>query len=262
MSREILVKIQDHVATVTLNRPNKRNAINYHMWNSLGNIFTDLDMEQKVRVIVLTGAGEEAFSAGADISEFDKYRSTSIKAKEYAEAFDSTANALDRISKPTISMIKGYCVGGGCELSLATNCRIAASNSHFGIPAARLGIVIGYREMQRLVNLVGSGNAEYMLLSAQLLDPHEALRIGLINQVLPLEELEEFTYTLANNIAEHSPLSYQIHKKILKTIVENPSLNNLTQEEKHIPFSMFDTEDFQEGAKAFMEKRNPRFRNR
>ena len=262
MSQEILVEIQGRIATVTLNRANKRNAINYHMWNSLRNIFTDLDMEQQVRVIVLTGAGEEAFSAGADIAEFNKYRSTSMKAKEYAEAFDSTANALDAISKPTISMIKGYCVGGGCELSLATNCRIAASNSQFGIPAARLGIVIGYREMQRLVNLVGSGNAQYMLLSAHLLDADEALRIGLVNRVLPLEELEEFTYTLANNIADYAPLSYQVQKKILKTIVENPSLNNLNQEEKDMPFSVFDTEDFQEGTKAFMEKRKPLFRNR
>ena len=262
MSQEILVETQGRIATVTLNRANKRNAINYHMWNSLRTIFTDLDMEQQVRVIVLTGAGEEAFSAGADIAEFNKYRSTSMKAKEYAEAFDSTANALDAISKPTISMIKGYCVGGGCELSLATNCRIAASNSQFGIPAARLGIVIGYREMQRLVNLVGSGNAQYMLLSAHLLDADEALRIGLVNRVLPLEELEEFTYTLANNIADYAPLSYQVQKKILKTIVENPSLNNLNQEEKDMPFSVFDTEDFQEGTKAFMEKRKPLFRNR
>ena len=180
MTDDILISTQDGIATVTFNRPRQRNAISYHGWLELRRIAMDLDRAPGVRVVVFTGAGDAAFSAGADIKDFESYRDNSEKAVVYAEAFDGAMDAIESMSKPTICLIKGFCVGGGCELSMATDIRIAADNSRFGIPVARLSILVGYKEMRRLAQLVGPGNAAYILLSARLLDSQEAHRIGLV----------------------------------------------------------------------------------
>ena len=163
MSNDILLDIQDGIATVTFNRPDQRNAIDYHGWLELRCIAIDLEDDDQVRVVVLTGAGDRSFSAGADIKDFESYRNNSTKAKMYSEAFDGAMDAVEGMSKPTISLIKGFCVGGGCELSTATDIRIAADNSRFGIPVARLSILVGYREARRLVQVVGPGNASDIL---------------------------------------------------------------------------------------------------
>ncbi|MCH7801304.1 MAG: enoyl-CoA hydratase/isomerase family protein, partial [Chloroflexi bacterium] len=162
MSDDILLDIQGGIATVTFNRPGQRNAIDYHGWLELRRIAIDLDDDDQVKVVVFTGAGDQAFSAGADIKDFERYRNNSTKAKMYSEAFDGAMDAIESTSKPTISLIKGFCVGGGCEMSTATDIRIASDTSRFGIPVARLGILVGYREMRRLVRLVGPGNASYI----------------------------------------------------------------------------------------------------
>ena len=262
MAEEILVERRDGVATVTFNRPDQRNAISYDSWLELRRVAEELDRDAAVKVVVLTGAGEKAFSSGADNKDFELYRNDSESARTYAVAFDGAMDAVEALSKPTISMIKGFCVGGGCELSLATDIRVAAENGRFGVPVARLGILVGYREMRRLVNLVGPGNASYLLLSARLLDADEALRIGLVNGVLPLDEIEEFTYTLAKEMVPLAPLSQQRHKEILQTVLRNPSLEGLTADEEHLPFANFDSEDFQEGRSAFLERRPPQFKGR
>jgi enoyl-CoA hydratase len=209
MGDHILVEKRDGVATVTFNRPDQRNAINYHGWLELQRISSDLEHDDDVKVVVFTGAGETAFSAGADIKDFEAYRENSAKAKVYSDAFDGAMDAVEALPKPTISMIKGFCVGGGCEFSMATDFRIAADGSRFGIPVAKLGILVGYGEMRRLVNLVGPGNASYILLSARLLDAQEALRIGLVNRVMSPEEIQEHTYKLAHEMATLAPLSHQ-----------------------------------------------------
>ena len=168
--------LQNGVATVTFNRPEKRNAIDYDGWLTLRRVAKTLAGRDDVRVVVFTGAGEEAFSAGADIADFDRHRNDSKEARVYAAAFDGAVEAIESVPKPTICLIKGACVGGGCELSLAADVRIAADNGRFGVPAARLGIVVGYGEMRRLVDLVGRGNAAYLLLTGRLIDAGEALR--------------------------------------------------------------------------------------
>ena len=260
MAEEVLVERQDGVATVTFNRPDQRNAISYDNWRQLNRIADELERDDDVKVVILTGAGEKAFSAGADIKDFELYRNDSESAKSYAAAFDGAMDAVEALSKPTISMIKGFCVGGGCELTMATDIRVAADNSRFAIPVARLGILVGYREMRRLVNLVGPGNASYILLSARLLDTDEALRVGLVDRVLPLDEIQEYTYKLAEEMVPLAPLSQQRNKRILQTVLRNPSLEGLSADEEHLPFANFDSEDFQEGRSAFLERRPPEFK--
>lgn len=262
MSDDILLDIQDGIATVTFNRPDQRNAVDYHGWLELRRIAIDLDGDDQVKVVVFTGAGDRAFSAGADIKDFESYRDNSTKAKMYSEAFDGAMDAIESTSKPTISLIKGFCVGGGCEMSTATDIRIAADNSRFGIPVARLGILVGYREMRRLVRLVGPGNSSYILLSARLIDADEAFRIGLVTKVLPLDDVQEYAYNLAKEMTSLAPLSQMRHKQILQTVLDNPGLKNLTPEEEHLPFANFDSEDFQEGRSAFIERRDPQFKGR
>jgi enoyl-CoA hydratase/carnithine racemase len=262
MGDEIIVERKDGVATVIFNRPEQRNAINYYGWLELQRIAVDLEHDDGVKVVVFTGAGDKAFSAGADIKDFDLYRNSSAKARIYSAAFDGAMDAIEAMSRPTLCLIKGFCVGGGCELAMAADIRIAADNSRFGIPVAKLGILVGYREMRRLVNLVGPGNASYILLSARLIDAPEALRIGLVNAVVPLAEVQEYTYQLAQEMAPLAPLSQRRHKQILQTVLRNPSLAGLTPEEEHLPFANFDSEDFQEGRRAFIERQTPRFKGR
>ena len=255
----LLVERQLPIVTVTINRPRQRNAINYRMWGELADCLDELDQDRDVRVVVITGAGGVAFSAGADIADFDEYRADSAKGKVYNDAVDRLLDTLAAMNTPTISMIRGFAAGGGCELAVATDLRIAAEGSRLGIPAARLGISIGHREMRGLVNLVGKGNALYILMSGRLVEAEDALRMGLVNQVTGSDELEEVTYQLARDIASLAPLSHAANKKTLNQVLAKPALDNLTPEEANIPLAQFDTRDYQEGYRAFLEKRAPNF---
>ena len=254
----ILLRRDGAIATVTINRPAQRNAISFEMWGQLTDLMQDLDADRDVRCVVIAGAGGEAFSAGADISDFDAYRSDSTKGRVYNRAVDGLLETVAVIGTPVISMIRGFAAGGGCELAVATDLRVAAEGSRLGIPVARLGITIGHREMYGLVNLVGKGNAMYILLSGRLLEADEALRIGLVNQVAPPEKLEEVTYRLASDIANLAPLSHAVNKKTLNQVLAKPSLD-LTPEEADLPLTQFDTRDYHEGFRAFLEKRRPEF---
>ena len=260
----ILVRREPPVATVTINRPAQRNAISLDMWVQLTRLLRELDADRDVRCVVITGAsspddgGTEAFSAGADIGDFEQHRSDSTKGRVYNAAVDGLLETVAEIGTPVISMIRGFAAGGGCELAVATDLRIAAEGSRLGIPVARLGITIGHREMYGLVNLVGKGNALYILLSGRLLEADEALRIGLVNQVVPVERLEEVTYKLAADIAALAPLSHAVNKKTMNQVLAKPSLD-LTPEEAELPLGQFDTRDYHEGFRAFLEKRRPQF---
>ena len=254
----ILLRAEPPVATITINRPAQRNAISFAMWTELAALLRRLDADRDVRCVVITGAGDTAFSAGADISDFEEYRSDSAKGRIYNAAVDGLLETVAEIGTPVISMIRGFAAGGGCELAVATDLRIAAEGSRLGIPVARLGITIGHREMYGLVNLVGKGNALYILLSGRLLDAEEALRIGLVNQVVPPEKLEEVTYKLAADIAALAPLSHAVNKQTMNQVLAKPSLD-LTPEEADLPLTQFDTRDYHEGFRAFLEKRRPEF---
>ena len=259
MSDDILLDQRDRIATVTFNRPGQRNAISYEGWLTLQRMASDLTRDDSVRVIVFTGAGEKAFSAGADIKDFEEHRNNKANARRYAAAFEGALNAIGDLPKPTISSINGFCVGGGCEFATTTDIRITADNSCFGIPIARLSLLAGYVEMRRLVNLVGAGPASYLLLSARLIDAEEALRIGLVTQVVPQTELQSTTDQLAAEMAELAPLTQKYTKQLLEIILRNPALKDLTPEEEDLPFATFSSEDYLEGRTAFVERRTPKF---
>jgi enoyl-CoA hydratase/carnithine racemase len=262
MSQELLWEVNGGTAKITINRPGQRNAFTYEMWKRLGAVMRELQADPEVRVVVLRGAGTQAFSAGADIAEFEEQRRNASLAIKYHAAVEDAFKAVANLPKPTIAMVAGFCIGGGLELAIATDIRVAADNSRFGMPTAKLGIVMPHWEMSRLVRLVGAGRAMDIVLTARLVEAEEALRIGLISRLVPLAEIEQYTEQAANEIAAYAPLSHRWHKEILETVLRNPGLDRLTSEEAKLPFTCFDTEDFQEGRRAFLEKRNPEFRGR
>jgi enoyl-CoA hydratase len=259
MSEPILLEREGQIATVILNRPQQRNAITLAMWAQLQEMAHELDADPSVRVVIFRGAGEAAFSGGADISEFEACRNNSTQARQYAQVMDDATDAVAAIGKPTISLIRGFCVGGGLELTTATDLRIAGDDARLGVPIAQLGILVGYKEMRRLVTLVGPGPTMDLLLTARLIGSEDALRLGLISEVVPANEVEGHTYDLARRLCHLAPLSARWHKQILQTVLTNPSLSKLSAEEEALPFACFDTADFQEGRRAFLEKRKPKF---
>jgi len=262
MADAILVNITAAIATVTFNRPERRNAITFDMWNHLQRLLVDLHSDAHVRVIVFRGTGDDAFAAGADISEFATHRNNAAKATLYNAAFDAAMDGAEAVGKPTLCLIKGACVGGGCEFSTACDIRIAADNARFGVPIARLGLPVGFREMRRLVRLIGHAKTMELLLTADLIAATEAHRIGLVNHVLPLADVEAFTYAMASKIAALAPVVHRVHKDIVHLVLDDPALHSLTPAQQALAVSPFDTEDFQEGWRAFLEKRPPQFHGR
>ncbi len=256
----LLFQRDDAVATVVFNRPAQRNPISYDMWLALREHMSELARDEGIRCVVFRGAGGEAFSAGADIKDFVQHRYDSESAKTYGAVIEAALDAIDEIPKPTISMIEGFCVGGGLELASATDIRIAAHGSRYGVPVARLGITAGFKEMRRVVRLVGVGNASYIALSGELMDAENALRIGLLTELVEPAALEERVYSLARRMAELAPMSHADHKEIIRTVANNPGLTGMTDDEFSLQYRVFDTEDFKEGMSAFMKKRKPRFK--
>jgi enoyl-CoA hydratase len=262
MNDFILLERDGPLARVILNRPERRNAINMAMWTQLSGLARELDADPQVRAVIFRGAGQAAFSAGADIAEFETQRSNPAQARAYAEAFDGALDAIAAIGKPTLSVIRGFCVGGGLELATATDLRVAADDARFGVPIAQLGLLVGYKEMRRLVGLVGPGVAMNLLLTARLIDSTEALRAGLVTEVVAPQDLERVVNELAARLCELAPLAARWHKQILQTVLTNPSLAGLTPEDEALPFVCFGTRDYAEGRRAFLEKRAPRFEGR
>jgi len=259
---KLYVERRGRIATITINRPGQRNAISYDMWVELKRLAAAVDADDEIRVLAIRGAGGEAFSAGADIAEFDKCRNDSAQARVYSDAFDGALDAIWELNKPVIAMIQGFCVGGGLELACCADLRIAGEGSRFGIPTARLGVLVGYREMRRLIYLVGAGAASDILLSARILDAQQALDLGLVNRVIAPGELENEVYRTAEDMAQMAPLIHRWHKQIMRTVLASPALAGLTPDQEALPFACFDTEDFQEGRRAFLEKRPGVFHGR
>ena len=255
----LLLDIKDNIAVVTLNRPDKLNALNEQTINDLDSIFEELKENELVYVVVLTGSGEKAFVAGADIKELNKL--DMISAKEFAENGQAVFNKIDKFDKPVIAAVNGFALGGGCELALACHIRLASDNAKFGQPEVNLGIIPGYGGSQRLARLINTGRAMEYILTADMISADEAYRIGLVNKVYTQNELLDKAIEMAKKITVKGQQAIRMAVKAVKA-VDQMSL----KEGQNLEASLFalccGTEDFKEGTSAFLEKRKPEFKNK
>jgi enoyl-CoA hydratase/carnithine racemase len=240
------------VATVVFNRPEARNALNEAMQRALPPMLEQLRDDAEVRVLILRGAGGEAFAAGDDISQFVHWGAREALAHyQHLEAFIA---ALEAFPKPTIALIEGFAVGAGLEAAAACDLRYASTNSRFGIPIARLGHTVDLRNALRLIRLVGPSRVKEMLFTAELIGAEEALQIGLVNRVLPADEVARYTYDMARKMASHAPLSLMQSKASVQLCLDNPELRGI-DEPAALAAALYDTEDFHAGVQAFLSKR-------
>ena len=254
----LLLERRERVAIITINRPEKRNALNIQTRIEGSRVLDELRADEQIRVVVITGAGEKAFIAGADIADFAGR--TSITQREVMLE-RSLFNAIDSFPKPVIAMINGYCLGGGCELALACDIRIASETASFGQPEINLGIIPGGGGTQRLTRLIGEGKAMELILSGEIIDAKTALAMGLVNHVVPADELESQTMEMANRIAAKSPIALRLAKEAVR-IASRSNLDEGLRREVDLFALCFSTEDKDEGVRAFLEKRKPVFKGK
>src|SRR5689334_9899401 len=258
---KMLAARRDGIGVVTFNQPNKHNAISVEMWGGLAEILDEFAADDTIRVVVLTGAGGRAFVSGADISQFEQQRNNADAQRAYDQQTSVGREKLTKFPKPTIAMIRGYCLGGGLAIAMQTDLRIASTDSHFGIPAARLGIAYGFEGLRNLVSLVGPANARLIMYTAERFRADEALRIGLINRVVPPEELEEHVMSMAQTIATNAPLSVAASRLTIGELIKDPEERDMAAVAR-AGVTCFDSEDYREGRAAFLEKRPPQFKGR
>jgi len=258
---KILQRVSDGVGVITFNSPEKRNAMSLEMWEGLGKALAELHDDPGVRVVILTGAGGKAFVSGADISQFEKERHNAQASEEYSRRSAAQRALLADYPKPTIACISGFCLGGGMLVAMLCDIRIAANHSQFGIPAAKLGIAYGYDGLRHLVSLVGPSWARLIMYTGMRIDAAEAVRIGLVDRILPDDELWGATMDIARTIASNAPLSIQASKLTITQILKDPDKRDMKAIDA-IGHACMDSEDFREGRRAFMEKRKPKFQGR
>ncbi len=259
MSESILTKRDGVIATVTLNRPDKLNALNHAMWEGLGNTMRKLSGEDTLRCVVLRGAGGRAFAAGADVAEFATERANARQAKLYGELIHRTMQAIGQCRHPTVALIEGACIGGGLEIAAMCDMRICSTSSRFGVPINKLGLTMAYGELAGLLALVGRAVTLEILLEGRIFDAEEAYRKRLVNRVVADDQVERESYALAQRIADGAPLVARWHKQFIERLAVQA---NIPPEEWDVSFDCFDTEDYRIGIEAFLAKTNPKFEGR
>jgi enoyl-CoA hydratase/carnithine racemase len=259
MASTVLIERNQTIATVTLNKPEKLNALDLEMWRGLALAFNELSADDSLRCIILRGAGERAFAAGADIAEFSSARSTVAQARAFADITHAAMQAIVSCRHPVIAMIRGACVGGGLEVASVCDMRICGASSRFGIPVKRLGLVVSYSELDPLVSLVGSAVALEILLEGRVFDAAEALAKRLVNRVVADDDLGKEVDAAAQRIAEGAPLVARWHKKFVRRLADPAPLTAAERDECH---ACFETEDFRIGYQAFLDKRQAFFTGR
>jgi enoyl-CoA hydratase len=257
--KNLLLEIKENTAIVTVNRPDKLNALNAETITDLETAFMEISADDKIFVVVLTGSGEKAFVAGADISELNKL--DVLSAKQFSERGNSVFNLIENLDKPVIAAVNGFALGGGCELALACHIRFAGENAKFGQPEVNLGLIPGYGGTQRLARAVNSARALEYILTGDMINAEEAFRIGLVNHVFPQPELKKKSLEFAEKISAKGQQAVRIALKAVRA-THQMSLTQGLKYEASLFGLVCGTEDFREGTTAFLEKRKPDFKNR
>ena len=257
MSEDLLIERRGAVATLVLNRPQSHNAITIGMYTGLPEMISSLDDDPTVKVVVVRGAGHKSFASGADISEFEEQRGNASSARNYNERVAEAEHAIEALTKPTIAMIHGYCIGGGAGLALACDIRFADTNARFAITPGKIGLVYSLESTKRVVDLAGPSRANWILTSGLQIPAERALSLGLFDELTSPEELEEYTYGFAETVASRAQFSVRMGKAMVRRVVNGQVRDD--EETIHMRNSSFDTEDYAEGVRAFLGKRTPEF---
>ena len=256
---KMLSRIEDGVGYITFNNPEKHNAVSIEMWDALEKILDEFRSSKDIRVIVLNGAGGKSFVSGADISKFDKERSSKEAVLSYNKRTQKVYELLETFPKPTIAMIDGYCIGGGLNLAVCCDIRICSEKSKFAMPAAKLSLGYPFSSIKRLFDVMGPGMAKHFMFTAEKISASEALACGLVQKLVSEENIETYVRDYALTISHNAPLTIKAMKQIGIEILKNPDERALLLCEQ-LASACFDSEDYKEGRKAFMEKRKPNFK--
>jgi enoyl-CoA hydratase len=255
---KMLSRKEGHVGYVIFNNPERRNAVSLEMWEATAGILADFGNDNDIRVVVLTGAGDKAFVSGADISRFENERANEEAVARYNQTVERANTAIYEYPKPTIAMIRGYCIGGGVGLALCCDLRICSDDSRFAVPAAKLGLGYPYHGLKKLVDVVGASFAKEIFYTARQFDAEEARVMGLVNRVVKAAELDAYVKNYADMIGENAPMTIATTKFTVGEVVKDESKRDLAKCAAMVK-KCFESNDYIEGRRAFMEKRKPVF---
>ena len=261
VSEKMLARKDGRVGTMIFNNPERHNAVSLEMWDAVSRILDDFASDPNINVVVITGAGGKAFVSGADISKFGDERSNKEAVAHYNTTVERAYTRLHEFPKPTIAMIRGYCIGGGLGLAVSCDMRICSDNSRFALPAAKLSLGYGYNGLKRFVDLVGPAFTKEIFYTARQFSAAEAKEMGLVNRVLPEAELEAFVKDYAEMIGGNAPLTIKAVKTITTEILKEEAKRDLSRCTAAVQ-DCFDSEDYIEGRDAFLQKRKPVFKGR